>query len=143
LQEFAPRLVVLAGFMRVLGTDFVHEYSGRLLNIHPSLLPAYRGLHTHARVLAAGDREHGCSVHFVTGELDAGPVVLLARVPVVPGDTEASLSARVQAQEHRIYPMVIGWIANGRLEWRDNRPWLDRRPLSAPLVIRAGEKEPA
>jgi phosphoribosylglycinamide formyltransferase-1 len=143
LKEFAPRLVVLAGFMRILGPEFVHEYSGRLLNIHPSVLPAYRGLHTHARVLAAGDPEHGCSVHFVTEELDGGPVVLLARVPVVPGDTEESLSARVQAQEHRIYPMVIGWIATGRLEWRDNRPWLDGRPLSTPLVIRAGEKEPA
>ncbi|HEY4645701.1 MAG TPA: phosphoribosylglycinamide formyltransferase [Steroidobacteraceae bacterium] len=143
LNDFSPRLVVLAGFMRILGTALVQEYSGRLLNIHPSLLPRYRGLHTHARVLAAGEHEHGCSVHFVTEELDGGPVVLQARVPVLAGDTEESLSARVQAQEHRIYPMVIGWYATGRLEWRENQPWLDGQRLSSPVVVSAGELEPA
>ena len=141
VRNFSPRLVVLAGFMRVLGDAFVQEFSGRLLNIHPSLLPRHRGLHTHARVLAAGAREHGCSVHFVTEELDGGPVVLQARIPVLTGDTEQTLSARVQAQEHRIYPMVIGWYATGRLEWRDDQPWLDGQQLSAPVVLSDGEFE--
>jgi len=127
--------------MRILGADLVHEFSGRMLNIHPSLLPRHRGLHTHARVLAAGEREHGCSVHFVTEELDGGPVVLQARVPVLGGDTEQTLSARVQAQEHRIYPMVIGWYASGRLAWRDNQPWLDGQLLSAPVVLTDGALE--
>jgi phosphoribosylglycinamide formyltransferase 1 len=103
-----PDLVVLAGFMRVLSEWFVERYAGRMLNIHPSLLPRYRGLHTHRRVLEAGDREHGASVHFVTAELDGGPIALQSRVPVAPADTEASLSARVQATEHIIYPRVIG-----------------------------------
>jgi len=141
LRDFSPRLVVLAGFMRILGADLVHEFSGRMFNIHPSLLPRHRGLHTHARVLAAGEREHGCSVHFVTEELDGGPVVLQARVPVLGGDTEQTLSARVQAQEHRIYPMVIGWYATGRLVWRDNQPWLDGQLLSAPVVLSDGDIE--
>ena len=134
-------LVVLAGFMRVLGDAFVEQFSGRLLNIHPSLLPKHRGLHTHARVLAAAEREHGCSVHFVTSELDGGPVVLQARVPVLPGDTEQALSARVQAEEHRIYPQVIEWYASGRLTWKDDMPWMDSRPLSAPIVYDAGKNE--
>jgi phosphoribosylglycinamide formyltransferase-1 len=143
LENFAPRLVVLAGFMRILGPEFVLRFSGRLLNIHPSLLPRHRGLHTHARVLAAGEREHGCSVHFVTEELDGGPVVAQVRVPVFARDTEATLSARVQAQEHRIYPMVIGWFATGRLAWRDNQPWLDGKRLTSPVVVDADESEPA
>ena len=142
LHRVAPDLVVLAGFMRILGDAFVAEFAGRVLNIHPSLLPRYRGLHTHARVLAAGEREHGCSVHFVTPELDGGPVVLQSRVPVLPDDTEASLSARVQAEEHRIYPKVIEWYAQGRLTWRDDLPWLDGRPLSAPIVIDQGSPDP-
>ena len=102
-----------------------------MLNIHPSLLPSYPGLHTHARVLAAGEREHGATVHFVTSELDAGPIVLQARVPVLDGDTVASLSARVQQQEHIIYPQVIGWIAAGRLRWVGEALLLDGRPLPA------------
>jgi phosphoribosylglycinamide formyltransferase-1 len=142
LHQLAPDLVVLAGFMRILGEAFVAEFAGRLLNIHPSLLPRHRGLHTHARVLAAGEREHGCSVHFVTRELDGGPVVLQARVPVLPGDTVASLSARVQAEEHRIYPKVIDWYACGRLTWQDELPWLDGRPLKAPIVIDRGSIDP-
>jgi phosphoribosylglycinamide formyltransferase 1 len=127
-------LIVLAGFMRILSPQFVGTHAGRLLNIHPSLLPMYRGLHTHSRVLAAGERAHGASVHFVTAELDGGPVILQSRLAVRPADTEASLSARVQATEHIIYPRVIGWLADGRLAWRQGRPWLDGKPLDAPLV---------
>jgi phosphoribosylglycinamide formyltransferase-1 len=141
LRDAGADLVVLAGFMRILGDAFVEEFSGRLLNIHPSLLPKHRGLHTHARVLAAAEREHGCSVHFVTRELDGGPVVLQASVPVLPGDTERTLSARVQAEEHRIYPQVIEWYASGRLTWRDEMPWMDNRPLSAPIVYDPGMNE--
>jgi phosphoribosylglycinamide formyltransferase-1 len=142
LTDIAPGLVILAGFMRILGDAFVAEYAGRLLNIHPSLLPKYRGLHTHARVLAAGEREHGCSVHFVTPELDGGPVVLQARIPVLSTDDEATLSARVQAEEHRIYPKVIDWYASGRLTWKDDAPWLDGRRLDAPIVIDRGRPDP-
>src|SRR2546421_13008186 len=107
-------MIALAGFMRILTGRFVDRYLGRMLNIHPSLLPAYRGLHTHARVLAAGDTEHGASVHFVTGELDAGPVVLLSKGAVQPGDTEATLSAPGQATAHIIYPRLVGGGAPGR-----------------------------
>ena len=129
-----PDLIVLAGFMRILSAEFVASRAGRILNIHPSLLPKYTGLHTHRRVLAAGEREHGASVHFVTAELDGGPVVLQSRVAVLPGDSESSLAARVQATEHIIYPRVIGWMAAGRLAWRQDRPWLDDRPLDEPVV---------
>lgn len=134
LEVAAPDVVVLAGFMRILSQQFVAERLGRILNIHPSLLPNYRGLHTHRRVLEAGDPVHGASVHFVTAELDGGPVILQSRVAVQPGDTEDALSARVQATEHTIYPRVIGWLADGRLAWRDDRPWLDGKPLDAPVV---------
>ncbi len=120
--------------MRVLSAPFVEAHAGRMLNIHPSLLPKYRGLHTHRRVLEAGERVHGASVHFVTPELDGGPVILQSRVAVRPGDTEPMLSARVQATEHIIYPRAIGWIADGRLAWREGRPWLDDTPLEAPIV---------
>jgi phosphoribosylglycinamide formyltransferase-1 len=139
LRRHGAQLVVLAGFMRILGSAFVEEFAGRLVNIHPSLLPDYRGLHTHQRVLADGARQHGCSVHFVTDELDGGPVILQARVAVLPGDTEETLSARVQAQEHRIYPMVIDWYARGRLQWRNHQAWLDGKLLSAPVVLDARE----
>ena len=135
LARYRPALIALAGFMRILGPEFVRELAGRMLNIHPSLLPAYRGLQTHRRVLADGQREHGCSVHFVTDELDGGPVVLQARVNVLPGDSEETLSARVQAQEHRIYPMVIEWYASGRLQWHDNQAWFDGKPLVAPMML--------
>lgn len=124
-------VVVLAGYMRILTPAFVAHYEGRLLNIHPSLLPLHKGLHTHRRVLEAGEAEHGASVHYVTADLDGGPVVLQARVPVLPGDTEAALSARVQAREHSIYPKVLQWIASGRLVYRDG-PVLDGEPLRAP-----------
>lgn len=129
-----PDLIVLAGFMRILSPRFAERYAGRMLNIHPSLLPKYRGLHTHRRALEAVDTEHGASVHFVTAELDGGPVVLQSRVPVHPGDTESDLSARVQATEHIIYPRVIELLAEGRLAWREGRVWLDGKALDAPLV---------
>jgi phosphoribosylglycinamide formyltransferase-1 len=131
---FAPGLVVLAGFMRILGDEFVDRFAGRLVNIHPSLLPKYRGLHTHRRALEAGDREHGASVHFVTRELDGGPVVLQARVPVRDDDDERTLAARVLAEEHRIYPECIGWFAAGRLRMHEGAAMLDGRRLDAPVV---------
>ena len=134
LAAASPDLVVLAGFMRILSQQFVEPRAGRILNIHPSLLPNFRGLHTHRRVLEAGDAVHGASVHFVTAELDGGPVILQSRVAVRPRETEDSLSARVQATEHIIYPRVIGWLADGRLAWREGRAWLDGKALAAPVV---------
>jgi phosphoribosylglycinamide formyltransferase-1 len=134
VDAFAPGLVVLAGFMRILSDGFVGRFAGRMLNIHPSLLPKYPGLHTHRRALAAGDPDHGASVHFVTPELDGGPVVLQARVPVLPGDDETSLAARVLREEHLIYPECISWFAAGRLVLRDGVPWLDGRRLDSPVV---------
>jgi phosphoribosylglycinamide formyltransferase-1 len=137
VAQFDPALVVLAGFMRILGAEFVDRFAGRLLNIHPSLLPRYRGLHTHRRALAAGDRVHGASVHFVTRELDGGPVVLQAEVPVRADDDETTLAARVLAAEHRIYPECIGWFATGRLQLRNGVVHLDGRPLDAPVLREA------
>src|SRR5688500_3579563 len=128
-----PQLIVLAGFMRILTTEFIAPFAGRIMNIHPSLLPKYRGLHTHRRVLEAKDALHGVSVHFVTEELDGGPVVLQAEVPVLPDDSETTLSARVQQAEHRIYPQAIDWFARGRLLLKDGRAWLDGKPLDAPV----------
>jgi phosphoribosylglycinamide formyltransferase-1 len=127
--------VLLAGFMRVLSAPCVRHYEGRMLNIHPSLLPRHPGLHTHRRVLEAGEQEHGCSVHLVTPELDAGPVIAQGRVPVLPGDTEERLAARVLTLEHRLYPHVVGLIASGRLEFPRGRIMLDGRALAAPLTI--------
>ena len=134
LETVQPDAIALAGFMRILSPTLVGRYLGRMLNIHPSLLPAYRGLNTHRRVLAAGDTEHGASVHFVTPELDAGPIVLQSRVAVRAGDTEAALAARVLATEHIIYPRVLGWLADGRLGFRSGTAWLDGRRLEAPVV---------
>ncbi len=134
LERHGAELVVLAGFMRILDAGFVRHWQGRLLNIHPSLLPAHRGLHTHRRVLAAGDAQHGCTVHFVTEELDAGPAVIQGRLTVNPGDTVESLSARVQQLEHIIYPRAVGWFANGRLGWKDGAALLDGRPLAAAVI---------
>ncbi len=127
-------LIVLAGFMRILSASFVQRYAGRLLNIHPSLLPRHKGLHTHRRVLEARETEHGASVHFVTAQLDGGPVICQARVPVLDGDSEQTLAARVLAAEHRIYPKVIGLMAAGRLRLAGDRILLDGRPLTAPLT---------
>jgi len=115
VDRFHPRLVALAGFMRILTPAFVRRYEGRLLNIHPSLLPAFPGLHTHARALAAGVKVHGATVHFVTPELDHGPIVIQAAVPVRPGDDEDALAARVLVQEHRIYPQAVRWFLDDRL----------------------------
>src|SRR5262245_2597140 len=133
LSEYQPQLVVLAGFMRILTPHFIGAFAGRMLNIHPSLLPNYRGLHTHRRVLEAGETLHGVSVHFVTEELDGGPVIVQAEVPVLHGDSETTLSARVQRGEHRIYPQAIEWFARGRLSLQNGRAWLDGRPLAAPV----------
>jgi phosphoribosylglycinamide formyltransferase-1 len=130
-----PDFIILAGFMRVLSPGFVGRHVGRMLNIHPSLLPRYKGLDTHARALAAGDAEHGASVHFVTGELDGGPVIAQYAVPVLEGDTVASLSARVHAGEHILYPMVIQWLASGRLRWNDGAPTLDGALLASPVRL--------
>lgn len=115
IDRFTPDLVVLAGFMRVLGEGFVRRYANRLLNIHPSLLPSFQGLHTHRRALEAGVKVHGCTVHFVTPALDHGPIVIQAAVPVLPGDDEDRLAARVLAEEHRIYPRAVQWFIEGRL----------------------------
>jgi phosphoribosylglycinamide formyltransferase-1 len=115
IDRFSPRLLVLAGFMRILTPGFVGRYAGRMLNIHPSLLPAFPGLDTHARALAAGVKLHGCTVHFVTAELDHGPIVVQAAVPVRDSDTPASLAARVLRQEHLIYPRAVRWFLDGRL----------------------------
>jgi phosphoribosylglycinamide formyltransferase-1 len=115
IDRRSPDLVALAGFMRVLGADFVRRYSGKLLNIHPSLLPAFPGLHTHRRALQEGVKLHGCTVHFVTPQVDHGPIVVQAAVPVRAGDTEAALAARVLRQEHRIYPLALRWFLEDRL----------------------------
>ena len=136
IDGFHPGLVVMAGFMRILTPGFVAHYQGRLLNIHPSLLPKYRGLHTHQRALAAGESEHGATVHFVTAELDGGPAILQARVPVAADDDASRLAARVLVQEHRIYPQVVRWFAQGRLELRpDGLPRLDGQALAEPLRL--------
>ena len=115
IDQFSPDVIVLAGFMRILSPAFVQYYQGKLLNIHPSLLPKYQGLNTHQRAIDAGDKEHGVSVHFVTEELDGGPVILQAKVPVFNGDTSDDLAARVHEQEHRIYPLVVKWLCEKRL----------------------------
>ncbi|AMS23127.1 phosphoribosylglycinamide formyltransferase [Pseudomonas synxantha] len=131
IDAFEPKLVVLAGFMRILSADFVRHYEGRLLNIHPSLLPKYKGMHTHQRALDAGDSEHGCSVHFVTEELDGGPLVVQAVVPVESGDSAQTLAQRVHTQEHRIYPLAVRWFAEGRLILGDQGALLDGQLLAA------------
>ena len=130
-----PDLVVLAGFMRVLTAGFTEHYRGRLLNIHPSLLPKFRGLHTHERAIAAGETEHGASIHFVTAELDGGPVIVQARVPVLPSDDPDVLAARVLEQEHRLYPLAIRWFAEQRLRLEGEQVWFDGQPLVEPLRL--------
>ena len=131
IDTFNPQLVVLAGFMRILSAGFVRHYQGRLLNIHPSLLPKYKGLHTHQRALEAGDSEHGCSVHFVTEELDGGPLVVQAIIAVESDDSPQSLAQRVHAQEHRIYPLAVRWFAEGRLSLDERGALLDGQLLAA------------
>lgn len=136
-------LLVLAGFMRVLTADFVARHRGRLLNIHPSLLPAFAGLDTHARALAAGVSEHGASVHFVTAAVDGGPLIAQFRVPVRPGDTEDGLAARVLRAEHRLYPQVLAWYAAGRLALRADTVLLDGLALAAPVQFADTEDDDA
>ena len=134
LDEATPDLIILAGFMRILSPWFVQHYEGRVLNIHPALLPKYPGLDTHARALAAGDSHHGSTVHFVTEELDGGPRVLAGSIPVNPDETPDELQTRVQAVEHQIYPAAAQLFAEGRLEYRDGSAWLDGQELAEPLV---------
>ena len=134
LDSYAPDLIVLAGFMRILSPWFVNHYEGRILNIHPALLPAYPGLDTHQRVLDAGDKFHGSTVHFVTEVLDGGPLILQGRLEVQKGESADELCARVQALEHQIYPQAADWYGHGRIEFRDGQTWLDGKPLAAPVV---------
>lgn len=131
IDGYQPDLVVLAGFMRILTPAFTEHYLGRMLNIHPSLLPKYQGLHTHQRALDAGDRVHGVTVHFVTAELDGGPAAIQALVPVLENDDADTLAQRVQEQEHHIYPQAVNWFAAGRLAFKEGKAWLDGAPLQA------------
>ena len=135
IDAYSPGLVVLAGFMRILTAGFVRHYQGRLLNIHPSLLPKFQGLNTHRRAIEAGETEHGASVHFVTGELDGGPVILQARVPLSADDNASTLAARVLQREHVIYPRVIEWYAQGRVRLVDREVWFDGVPLPRALDL--------
>ena len=132
IDRYQPGLVILAGFMRLLTPEFINHYMGRILNIHPSLLPAYRGLKTHQRALTDGAKEHGASVHFVIPELDSGPVVLQGSVPVLGNDTAETLGHRVLTEECRIYPIAIKWFAEGQLTLRDNHAYLDGTRLTTP-----------
>lgn len=138
VEKSGAGLVALAGYMRILDAAFVRRWQGRLLNIHPSLLPAHRGLHTHRRALEAGDRFHGCTVHFVIEELDAGPAVIQGKLGVRPGEAEGALSARVQRLEHIIYPQAVGWFADGRLEFRDGAALFDGRARPPAIVEESG-----
>ncbi|MES9965234.1 MAG: phosphoribosylglycinamide formyltransferase [Candidatus Sedimenticola sp. 20ELBAFRAG] len=143
IETFEPGLVILAGFMRILSPEFVKRFHGRMLNIHPSLLPKYRGLHTHRRALEAEDNLHGASVHFVTEELDGGPIVLQVEVPVEKSDSEETLAARVLSQEHVIYPTAIRWFAEGRLKMDGNRVIKDGQSLNGPVTMNYQAHPPA
>jgi phosphoribosylglycinamide formyltransferase-1 len=132
IDSYQPQLLVLAGFMRILTEPFVRHYEGRMINIHPSLLPKYRGLNTHQRALQEGDTQHGATVHFVTHELDGGPAIIQAVVPVHVNDTPESLAARVLTQEHKIFPLAIRWFAEGRLKLSNNDTMLDGQILQKP-----------
>ncbi|MDY7218977.1 phosphoribosylglycinamide formyltransferase [Denitrificimonas sp. JX-1] len=130
IDQHQPDLVVLAGFMRILTPEFTRHYAHRLLNIHPSLLPKHKGLNTHQRAIDAGDHQHGCSVHFVTEELDGGPVVIQAALPIQSNDTAEQLAQRVHALEHQIYPLAVRWFADGRLQLSEQGALLDQQPLA-------------
>ncbi len=134
LEPYAPELLILAGYMRILSPEFVAHYSGRILNIHPALLPLYPGLNTHQRVLDAGDKWHGSTVHFVTEELDGGPRILQGRLQVNPGEKAEDLATRVQAVEHKIYPQAAGWVGSGRVKFRHGECWIDGKVATAPVV---------
>ena len=129
IDTYEPDLIVLAGFMRILTPDFVQHYLGKLLNIHPSLLPKYQGLNTHQRAIDAGDDTHGVSVHFVTEELDGGPVILQAKVPIFENDSAAELASRIHQQEHRIYPLVVKWFCSDRVIMENENAILDGKVL--------------
>ena len=135
LDALDPDLVVLAGFMRILGEKLVNAYSGKMINIHPSLLPHYRGLHTHQRVLEAKETRHGTSVHFVSSELDGGPVIAQASLQINPGETPETLQARVQTLEHQLYPQVVAQLAAGRLQLKQGIVYLDGTPLDSAVAI--------
>jgi phosphoribosylglycinamide formyltransferase-1 len=135
IEAFQPSLIILAGFMRILTEDFVRRFEGRMLNIHPSLLPKYRGLHTHKRAIEAGDEIHGASVHFVTPELDGGPAILQAEVPILEDDTPESLASRVLEQEHMIYPLVVSWFTDGRIRLDGSGVVFDDKLLQQPLKL--------
>jgi len=135
IDQYEADLVVLAGFMRILSDDFVNHYNGRLINIHPSLLPKYKGMHTHQRVMDAGEPLHGSSVHFVNAELDGGPVLLQARLPVLAADSVESLELRIKTKEHLIYPTAITWLAEGRIELTDGEIHMDGKKMTGPVVM--------
>lgn len=142
IESYQPDLVVLAGFMRILTGVFVNQFLGRVINIHPSLLPAYPGLNTHQRAIEAGDRDAGATVHFVTGELDGGPPVLQARIPIESGDDPAALSARVLTLEHLIYPIAVQWFCIGRLQMTAGVAYLDGMALPEAGIVFRGTTEP-
>jgi phosphoribosylglycinamide formyltransferase 1 len=141
IEEYSPSLIALAGFMRILSAAFVERFAGKILNIHPSLLPKYTGLHTHQRALDARETQHGVTVHFVSEQLDGGPRVVQSRVPVLPGDSEAALSERVLTQEHIIYPLAVNWFCQGRLRCAAGKAWLDGKALEQPLQLADLERE--
>jgi len=134
LDRFEPDLLILAGFMRILSKPFVAHYVGKILNIHPALLPLYPGLNTHQRVLDAGDEWHGSTVHFVTEELDGGPRILQGRLAVVPGETADELESRVQTMEHKIYPLAASWVGSGKVTFRDGHSWVDGKLSEEPVI---------
>ncbi len=133
LLAWQADLVILAGFMRILTPGFVRQWQGKMLNIHPSLLPVYKGIHTHQRVLNTGDRLHGCTVHFVTAELDAGQSIAQSAIQVGTHDTVESLAKRVHELEHFIYPQVAEWFCNGQLRWKDGQAYFNQKPLERPI----------
>ena len=139
IDKYKPDLIVLAGFMRILSEEFISHFNNIILNIHPSLLPEFKGLHTHRRALEASKKTHGASVHFVSNELDSGPVVIQAEVPVLANDTEDALAERVLHQEHVIYPMAIAWYIDGRLEVNGNTVLLDGKVLHRPVLWQANQ----
>ena len=135
LAVYDIKLIILAGFMRVLSPIFINEYQGNILNIHPSLLPKYAGLHTHVRAIETGDSEHGCSVHFVTADLDEGPLVIQAKVKVENSDTPDVLAARVLEKEHVIYPLTVKWFCEKRLAFKNNKAYFDDAPLEQAMLL--------
>ena len=140
VEDINPELIVLAGFMRILGNSFVMRFKGRILNIHPSLLPKFPGTNTHKRAIDSGDKEHGVSVHFVTSELDGGPLIAQEKVPVLKDDTPQALAARVLEKEHIIYPKVVSWFASGRLKMKNNDAMLDDEKLLLSNVLIQSQK---